>query len=720
LKSKDLSEHMEQSGKNNFNTNETLLSARKAAQRLSCNPDYVSKLCREGKLEGVRQDGAWMVSFASIAKFEKMREEARIARAEELSKLRKAESKAFQAELFSEAKVALGEIASPAKGLFSFNRVGVVVGSMLFFAAFAFAGGSSSINGVFGAPDNTLSATVAKVDSPFFGNNPFAIFAALFTPKTAPVVATATSTDSLVNSGNAIAQNAAPSQNATSTKTTIVQNNTYPVIERTVEHTATVSGITSAEVDAKLAALDQSIRALLFATVNSIPNSLPSAGGVTNNIALSQRIDKLDNVTLTNVAVSGVSGLTDADIPDNITINTSSLNVTATSTLAGLTLSGVDCSANNNGGKLTTDAFGNIICGDDYGASGAGTPGGPNGTVQYNDGGSFGGTAGFAFNKASGVLTVPQILATGSTTLQNVTANSATTTNLFASSAQIQNVVLGSLTGPLQAVGGVVSSTSTLSVAFGGTGLSSSPFYGQVLVGNNAGGYTLTSTSSLGIASAAWGNITGSLSSQTDLQSALNGKLSTSSLDSLDKGYFFSTTSANYLIAQSALTGFSTTSAQYFLSQNQGLAFSTTSGNAFIIASSSIPHISGTSLGDVLYWTGSGWSVRATSTLGLGGSGGGSVTSVDASGGSTGLSFSGGPITTSGVLTLTGTLGVANGGTGSTTLTGLLKGSGTGGVLSAVPGIDYVASNAGDWTGTFDGQEGAYYLANSFATSSAP
>lgn len=45
----------------------------------------------------------------------------------------------------------------------------------------------------------------------------------------------------------------------------------------------------------------------------------------------------------------------------------------------------------------------------------------------------------------------------------------------------------------------------------------------------------------------------------------------------------------------------------------------------------------------------------------------GTVTSVDASGGTTGLTFTGGPITTSGTLTLGGTLAVANGGTGATT-----------------------------------------------------
>ena len=49
---------------------------------------------------------------------------------------------------------------------------------------------------------------------------------------------------------------------------------------------------------------------------------------------------------------------------------------------------------------------------------------------------------------------------------------------------------------------------------------------------------------------------------------------------------------------------------------------------------------------------------------------GGSVTSVDVSGGTTGLTTSGGPVTTSGTITLAGTLDVDNGGTGATTASG--------------------------------------------------
>lgn len=59
-------------------------------------------------------------------------------------------------------------------------------------------------------------------------------------------------------------------------------------------------------------------------------------------------------------------------------------------------------------------------------------------------------------------------------------------------------------------------------------------------------------------------------------------------------------------------------------------------------------------------WNGAGWI-----NYGVVGTAPGTVTSVQASGGTTGLSFTGGPITTGGTLTLAGTLNVANGGTGA-------------------------------------------------------
>jgi hypothetical protein len=64
----------------------------------------------------------------------------------------------------------------------------------------------------------------------------------------------------------------------------------------------------------------------------------------------------------------------------------------------------------------------------------------------------------------------------------------------------------------------------------------------------------------------------------------------------------------------------------------------------------------------------------------------GTVTSVNVSGGTTGLTTSGGPITSSGTITFAGTLNVANGGTGATSLTSgyLVKGNGTSAASASV------------------------------------
>ena len=66
--------------------------------------------------------------------------------------------------------------------------------------------------------------------------------------------------------------------------------------------------------------------------------------------------------------------------------------------------------------------------------------------------------------------------------------------------------------------------------------------------------------------------------------------------------------------------------------------------------------------------------------------GAGTVTSINVSGGTTGLTTSGGPVTSSGTITLAGTLNVANGGTGATTLSSgyVLKGNGTSAVSASV------------------------------------
>lgn len=69
---------------------------------------------------------------------------------------------------------------------------------------------------------------------------------------------------------------------------------------------------------------------------------------------------------------------------------------------------------------------------------------------------------------------------------------------------------------------------------------------------------------------------------------------------------------------------------------------------------------------------------NGTGTITVAASNAGTVTSVQAAGGTTGLTFSGGPITTSGTLTLGGTLAVVSGGTGAGTGAGALSNLGAG------------------------------------------
>lgn len=109
-------------------------------------------------------------------------------------------------------------------------------------------------------------------------------------------------------------------------------------------------------------------------------------------------------------------------------------------------------------------------------------------------------------------------------------------------------------------------------------------------------------------------------------------------------------------------------------------ATSLTSGRVLLGAgTSAITALAGTSTNDVLTWNGSAWVAQAPSTSG------GTVTSVNVSGGTTGLTTSGGPVTSSGTITLAGTLAATNGGTGNTTYTSgqLLIGNSSGSLTKA-------------------------------------
>lgn len=101
-------------------------------------------------------------------------------------------------------------------------------------------------------------------------------------------------------------------------------------------------------------------------------------------------------------------------------------------------------------------------------------------------------------------------------------------------------------------------------------------------------------------------------------------------------------------------------------------------GTAISAAVSGTDYAPATSGTSILYGNGSGGFSNVTIGTGVSFAGGtlsatgtgGTVTSVNVSGGTTGLTTSGGPITGSGTITIAGTLALASGGTGATTVSG--------------------------------------------------
>ncbi|MDB4992197.1 MAG: hypothetical protein JWL75_442, partial [Parcubacteria group bacterium] len=90
---------------------------------------------------------------------------------------------------------------------------------------------------------------------------------------------------------------------------------------------------------------------------------------------------------------------------------------------------------------------------------------------------------------------VNSFIAASTTIPKTYTSNVFSNSNIFNG-----GLTVGTLNGPLQANNGVVSATSSVGVLYGGTGLPVLPSNGQILVGNGTG-YTLTSTSTLGLES---------------------------------------------------------------------------------------------------------------------------------------------------------------------------------------------------------------------------
>ncbi|MBI4121039.1 MAG: DUF5011 domain-containing protein [Parcubacteria group bacterium] len=126
------------------------------------------------------------------------------------------------------------------------------------------------------------------------------------------------------------------------------------LVERIVERV--IPGLTQTSLDDQLNVLKNELRKDIFAVQSAAAQQTST---LSHTVALSNRIDQLNDVTLTNVTVATLSGITDADIPNTITASnylllaggtvTGNVTVEGTSTLIGaLSLSSFSATSTSN------------------------------------------------------------------------------------------------------------------------------------------------------------------------------------------------------------------------------------------------------------------------------------------------------------------------------------------------------------------------------------
>ncbi len=320
---------------------EMMLSARKVAKRLDCAPDYVGRLCREGKLKGVRVRNAWFVDERSVTRFEASRVFAKQQRAEELSEQRRREGieyKKQNAPTIERARIHASEFVSkyrvPQHTVVAFG-VALVSGALV--CAAATAAVSLSVR------STTFGSAVGTADSPLFGVQTASVLPVLASLEDAVVSTVAHIASTLfVGTGSQYALNvkktaqtnssttptisntatrsaSVPSITLAQSQPQIIQHNTYPVVERTILKTVvgTSTGVTEAELDTKLEQLSASIQSHLPGITT--PTGYVAMGGAVTNITQTiQPVVADDYLPLSGGALTGPL--------------TSALNDTATTT----------------------------------------------------------------------------------------------------------------------------------------------------------------------------------------------------------------------------------------------------------------------------------------------------------------------------------------------------------------------------------------------------